>query len=315
MKRVVILLLINLSCLFADNGWETINSEKFSYYLSSMDCYGENKFAACCSGTLALSEDGGLTWKEIYVGVETGLNSVIFQDSVNIWLVGQSGIIIKYNIAENKYYDKSIGGYQDLDKIIFYDNDNSLISNSLGTIYRTTNNGDYWDSVFSTDGYEVSSFAIKNNEIFMSSNKEKPADSKIYSSKDGGKSWDLITRIKNERVNVLSVYNDEIWAGGYFGLLMKSTDNGISWKWYNKKSNINIWSLIISEDSIYAASKWHSDGVLKSDKGNGKWTLDMKIQESWINTLISNGKYLLTSTSNRITTDEGKYEIKRKKIE
>ena len=54
--------------------------------------------------------------------------------------------------------------------------------------------------------------------------------------------------------------------------------------------------------------------VLKSDKGNGKWTLDMEIQQSWVNALISNGKYLFTSTSNRITTEDGKNEIKRKKI-
>ncbi len=103
-----------------------------------------------------------------------------------------------------------------LDGILFTEN-------LLGEIYRSTNNGDFWDS--------ISTISIRSNvtlSLFAS-------DSALFTiisgiilrSLDQGYTWDTVKSDFGTKTMV--AVGNKIFAGGYYGIIL-STDNGKTWK-------------------------------------------------------------------------------------
>lgn len=324
MKKILFMLLMNCSLLFAQNNWEIVYNTDDPYFnIWGLESYAQNTVSATGNnGFFIISKDTGQTWKEVYLGTNAQLWDISYVDEQNIWICGYKGTIVKYNSNENKYFDFSIDSKYDIKSICFVNNLTGLAGSKKGIVFMTKNGGKTWDSILFTRGFELTKIRMKNSKegyilcspqyIKIDNKNVKNKDSRIYKTLDGGLTWKVLVDIKDEDINNILFNDNNIWIVGFNGLIIKSSDGGITWEWLKKDFNENIWSMVLNKDEIYVAAGWQNYGIGKSSFNSKSFELDFDSQGTTIFRLTGNGEYLFTEISDgRI---DGIHEILRKKI-
>ena len=263
------------------NTWDTlytIPNYNFNRNIKDLKINNNNMTIVGYDGLIANSNDYGKTWNEMYVGTNAELNKIFYTNNTNFWISGNKGTLIKYNLETKKYQDYSINSDFQINSIYFSDENNGLLASTYGFmnhkdgyLLKTTDGGIKWDTVLKKINFEpkedtynnvkinVTNFSFSN--IIMKNNLEGYVlgcsytldKSFIYETKDGGNKWKLIITLPDELVYGMSIIDNEIWLVGKDGLMCKSSDEGKSWKWYNKNKNETIFK-IKKQDNIYIIS-------------------------------------------------------------
>ena len=117
-----------------------------------------------------------------------------------------------------------------------------------GFIYRSTNNGNSWDTVFNTNGLRIWNFAISGNYIFAGCDAHtNPMWANIFRSTDNGTSWNLSSSgIPGGDISV-KVYGNNLYAVANRTGIYLSTNNGSSWStvWFSSLQ-LHLFDLAIS---------------------------------------------------------------------
>ncbi|TAL66814.1 MAG: hypothetical protein EPN82_16975 [Bacteroidetes bacterium] len=323
MKKLLFILLINCSLLFAQNNWELVYHSDGPAPLWALETYGKNIITgAGNNGFFFISKDTGQTWEEVYIGTDAQLWGISFIDESNIWICGHKGTIIKYDSKENKYFDFAIDSKYDLKAISFIDNNTGLAGSDNGVVFRTSNGGKTWDSIFFTQGFKLKKIKMKNSEegyilccplyVKVANKNVKNKDSRIYKTFDGGLSWKILTNINGEDINNILFKNDDIWIVGNDGMIIKSSDGGITWEWFKKNFSEHIWNIYIDNENLYVVAGWSHFGVGKSSIYNKSIALDFSSEKFPTFMLAGNGEYLFTEYIDGEIG--GFHEIWRKKL-
>ncbi len=97
-------------------------------------------------------------------------------------------------------------------------------------------------------------------------------DGNIYSSTDGGTTWDTATTAAQDGIaDITFISSTEAWAVGDDGLILNSTDGGSTWSSVTSGASSNLESIFfVNSTTAYIAGR---DGtILKSTNGGTSWT-------------------------------------------
>lgn len=110
-------------------------------------------FADNCHGLISGAEglmlrtgDCGQSWQRIAVPTENHIFS-IFQLGDRIWGVGQEGVIVAYDPAQDKFENMPSNIYTWLDSVWFFDADNGIAIGGRGHVLTTSDGGRTWKKI------------------------------------------------------------------------------------------------------------------------------------------------------------------------
>lgn len=172
-------------------------------------------------GNIAYSTNGGTTWNIQNIGTIDSLFASAFLDNTNGYVVGNNGVIFNYN--GSNWTQQTSGTSNSLRGIAFSDTD--IISVGFnGTILRSTGNG-VWAPRTSPYNSNYRGIAFNDAGIGLAVGDL----GRIVRTTNHGLTW--TPALSGVPVNFTSVAisGDSAWAVGNGGIIYKSFDAGITW--------------------------------------------------------------------------------------
>lgn len=252
-----------------DNGanWETKNQNLFLASINDL-AFGENEIFAASRNGIFYSSDEGNTWSKRNHGLPSYLvtkiyksnNDVLFvsvlnngvfssTDNGNTWSPSNTGINSNFNV---NYFGETEGYLYAL----------SINSFDTVSLFRSSNNGSFWENVFTRSGFFLHNITIDTQDKIYIGGLDSTFQSVLYSSVDDGLNWTSINYQKSQlRFENLSSAGLDLYMTDAFNIL-KSTNGGDDWfeipngNWGNVQLNLmNVNSrgdiFLIVNNSIY----------------------------------------------------------------
>jgi len=239
-----------------DNG---LNWSQTSFITpTSLALNNSNIFAGSNSGVYT-SIDNGLSWTQTNLKCRdiyslAAYNSNIFAGSDNLLYTSNNGLnwqttlpTLTWNLAFNS---------------------TGLFAGTNNNLRFSSNNGQTWQLINSL-GYSgrITSLAVNGLNIFVGTwigNSQL-----IYYSTNNGQTWNS-PNIQYNGSGVFSIIANDttIFAGGKWGAIYKSTNNGLNWTTMSSISGYAVWALAIYGQYIFAGCY----GVFVSSNSGANWT-------------------------------------------
>jgi len=239
--------------------------------------FADDVFAAAVgdSGTIILSSDGGINWKNKKFNRQVSLSDIhCFPHGKTILVGDSSAIYYSMNYLDSLIQIPIVPGYTFF-KIKFINNDTGFITGNKGLILKTTNGGIIWSKVITNSNeiiFDVAffspqkGFAVGWNGLLM----------ETY---NGGDTWQISkTQLADNYLKSIDVNSkgDGLIVGGD-GIILHSSNSGESWKKIDMKTTGGFQKVkyISDEYAIIIGSR----GVIlvSKDKGNSWNVVDSKI--------------------------------------
>lgn len=172
-------------------------------------------------GNIAYSTNGGTSWTVQNLGTSDTLFASALLDNTNGYVVGNNGIIFKYN--GSNWTIQNSGTTNSLRGVAFSDTD--VISVGFnGTIIRSPGNG-VWSPIFSPFNSHYRAVAFNDAGIGLAVGDM----GRIIRTTDGGISWTPALSGVNVNFASVAISSDSAWAVGTEGVIYKSFDGGLTW--------------------------------------------------------------------------------------
>jgi photosystem II stability/assembly factor-like uncharacterized protein len=256
-------------------------------------------------GTIIRTMDGGATWIQQFSGTTENLKDVYFITSSTGIIVGTYGLILRTSDGGTTWTSKSLPSItNNLWGIAFIDVNNGLISGSQillattdsgltwnvkwstvsllidiamidpniwiavgsnGMIYRTTNAGTNWNSVFYGDFYSSISFSNATNGVVVG------GSGKIRRTTNGGVDWILQTSGTTDNlIDVLFTDATNGYAIGWNGTILKTSDGGVNWSPQASGTTFNLLGICFPDfNNGYIVGEWGT--ILKTTNSGTNW--------------------------------------------
>ncbi|MBR9979233.1 MAG: choice-of-anchor D domain-containing protein [Bacteroidetes bacterium] len=185
--------------------------------------------AVCGGGLILRSEDQGVTWTDISAPIGTDITSIDFFDAQHGFAVQKPKYLLRTTDGGVTWTDTSFV-VNELTQVRFADATNGwLVSNSTGSVFRTTNAGASWDFI-----------AVEQPRRFTFHAVHPVSDQKtlllgtggaIFLTEDGGQSWTQGgTAITRRHFNSITALSDSsAWVFGN-GSAYRTVDAGVTWQ-------------------------------------------------------------------------------------
>jgi photosystem II stability/assembly factor-like uncharacterized protein len=178
---------------------------------------GQRLVAVGERGTVLLSDDHGVSWKQAQVPVQTTLTTVRFADERTGWAAGHSGVILR-SIDAGASWHKQLDGIQAAALALQAaqrTGDAKAIADA-GRLVEEGADKPFFDLEFidTQRGFAVGAYGL------------------IFATLDGGKTWAFVgSRLPNPKslhLYGLRAHGNTLLIAGEQGLLLRSTDGGLS---------------------------------------------------------------------------------------
>lgn len=264
-------------------------------------------------------------WQKLKKVVSDPLLSVSIYDSLNVLASGSDGTIVRTTDGGETWKIDSFPSIQTVHQIISINKDIALAFTSQDGVYKTINSGKKWFKVSDLhfgvdfinlvdDGLNTSTFyGVRNNLEF-------------YKSIDSGSTWTFVCRIPtNYQLYSLKFIDDNVgYVCGVNGILLKTTDAGITWEKIARGLTSNTYRDIVSiKDSLYLIGYDASarSSIYSTPIGQDNWELVSELGYPGIYTLSKSGKvWWITAEREMIRLDDltlnitKQYEIRGENI-
>lgn len=201
-------------------------------------CFPTKKEGWACGrwGTILHSADGGNSWSGQISGADVTLVSIFFADALNGWAVGVKGSILHTTDGGKTWHAQNSPVGFLLRDVYFVSTGIGWIVTERTHILHTEDGGATWKVQFSDKDFELKALHF-SDEV---SGWAVGEFGFIYHTADGGKTWKRQAgqyEINEEGelegavtlFDVIAVDSMNVWAVGMDGLVLRTTDGGLSW--------------------------------------------------------------------------------------
>lgn len=212
---------------------------------------GSVTVAVGTSGQIATSTDNGLTWTSASSGVSSELFRAERVGSSGFLVVGAiddgSGVILKSTNGTTFTRKTSSTGLSNNNYVTFISGTTYTVVGDGGRIQNSTNSGDTWsdaaDSAVETTNnlYSVAHNGTATVAVGASGTIIRSTDTNLWTTITSGTSANLHT--------IITVGTDFYISSKDNGVILKSTDNGLSWSTFTNLSQV-IYNMYYSDNRM-----------------------------------------------------------------
>lgn len=226
-------------------------------------------------GFILKTTDTGNTWSAINTGIDNyWISDLSLPDEKTIFVVGQSGQILKSSDAGMSWQKQNTNTTENLNAVFFLNANTGYVVGDNRTILKTTNGGNTWISQVSPQTQHLYSAYFKDLNTGYIASYDWGVDSctVLLTTTDGGSNWKKkrIGRISYPR-KIVFVNQDTAFIAGDFGGILKTTDGGTNWKESFQHGNSYSDMFFTNENTGYVIGE---DGEISMTENCGKdWTV------------------------------------------
>ncbi|GGF32114.1 YCF48-related protein [Echinicola rosea] len=246
MKHHLLLIFFFLSLLqqaFAQN-WQRISDRGNEL----TDIHWVNEDVAFISGDQIMlkTTDGGESWSEMSMPLETKLLSVDFQNHQTGAMAGENGALLHTDDSGQSWKIINLNTTEDILSVNYLSEDDIWIAGTSGTLQHSSNGGDAWASVTLGITADINTLFFTDNKVGYLGT----SSGAIYKTSDGGQTWQPVTLPVSTAVNDLYFVNDTTgYAVGDNGLILKTIDAGDNWAFVQSGTNYNYMQVAFNRDN------------------------------------------------------------------
>ena len=191
---------------------------------------GDRLVAVGERGHILLSDDSGVTWRQVSVPTRATLTAISFVDPDTGWAVGHDAVVLRTADGgeswELQYDDPD---YETpLMDVLFADTQSGFAVGAYGLFLETTDGGDTWGQRWVTeDDFHFN--AILNpapGHWFMAGEAGG-----LYRSDDDGQNWQVLeSPYLGSFFGAMALGRDDLLVFGLQGNMFRSSDGGDSWR-------------------------------------------------------------------------------------
>lgn len=248
----------------------SIQSQSFNSIYSTN---GTILWLAGNNGLIYRSGDGGQSFSDKSQGTA---NSDSNQSSRQIFICGSAGTLLKSTNQGVNFTQSIINAGENLTSVFFFDASTGWISTGTGKIYYSTNGGNNWSQ-------QNSPTANYLNKIKFSTALTGIAcgiNGTFIKTTNGGVNWSSVTIPTSKEIFSLDIKGNMIFAVSKDGIILKSTDVGVTWSIIKYKAVIapDVTGIAIPNDStVYICGE---GGFIQKSTNKGV-TFDNQNNPSW----------------------------------
>lgn len=257
--------------------------------------------------------NGGVNWANVYTSSSSYINNIGGADAQTVMASFYNGTLLRTTNGGTNWTETAGALFSSVYNISFLNSTTGFATGGYGKVSRTTNAGATWDSI-NTPQVDWSLFQIKPvsaTEVYAAGH-----PTYLYKTTDMGTSWTSLS------ISVPNVY-PYIWysvdksggnliISGDYGLVAKSTNDGVSWTSNNIQYNTQIMNDIQSlpGGKIWFAGRPNTLGMqilYSSNNGNSFTTFGTGGTEEFfaISMLNANTGYVSANNSKVFKTTNG----------
>ncbi len=263
---------------------------------------------------------------EIQLDVEgfTFLDRICFIDSLNGWAIGGTTIgsggpyFYTTDGGENWYLDDDWWDVAGGD-IVFVNRDTGFIATQHGKIYKTTDNGQTWDTIHTPATQDVIHlFFVDENNGWATLGSY--SEGKILHTIDDSDNWELQSFIESVNANIESLFfinEDEGWGGGDYStggidysVIKYTNDKGENWiEKYISTTQYYWFQDIFFTDTLQGwvvgqKSSINTYLLLHTEDGGETWTEQTLAENSYGSPTRANCVFFVNDTVGWVGTGE-----------
>ena len=267
MKRIFLILglILTYNFSFAQQGWVPVTVDPY------VDIYFDFSFPNSQTGyglsvgfQVIKTTDGGLSWN-VVASEGRDVQAIYFVNSETGFVSGDYGMIFK---TTNGGYNWDIN-FQSNDQRyiddIFFSDENTGYACSLQEVYKTTNQGNSWDTLRNgLSNWLFKIYFVNNNTGFVS------GYDGIFKTTNGGLNWFNVSSI-NAAWGLTFINEVTGYAGRFFSdKIYKTTNSGNNWDIVFSDDTLDVHCIFtIGADTIYAGTDKAS--IIKSTNAGLTW--------------------------------------------
>lgn len=178
------------------------------------------------SGTLLMTDSGGVVWEAQDSGTASDLRGVSFVDALNGWAVGGNGVIVHTTDGGITWSAQTSGTTTPLRAVDFFDANNGVAVGTGGRIIRTADGGATWTTGNSNTGEILYGVSMAS----ASTGWAVGASGTICKTTNGGATW-TIQKASTSLVlsSIYAIDTNTALLVGASGTVARTTNGGTSW--------------------------------------------------------------------------------------
>jgi photosystem II stability/assembly factor-like uncharacterized protein len=215
---------------------------------------GQRLVAVGERGTVLLSDNHGVTWKQATVPVQATLTTVRFVDTSTGWAAGHLGVVLRSEDGGATWH-KQLDGIQAA-ALVLQAAQKSGDARQIANAQRWVEEGadkPFFDLEFvdTQRGFVVGAYGL------------------MLATADGGKSWAVVSLPNPKSLHLygLRAHGSTVLIAGEQGLLLRSTDGGLSFQALESPYKGSFFGLLHTTGDVWVAFGLRGSAYRSSDAG------------------------------------------------
>lgn len=303
--RILSTLVLFPALLSAQPAWEWVNPAPQGKTILDAVYLGGNVLACGEGGLFMISRDKGITWETRDLSNTLNFNALAFTDTLNGILVGDNGIIYKTTDGGLTFGEIVSGVSDDLYSVSHINGSHFSAIGSNGTVLKSSDGGSSWSRTVIQGAPTVNSLAIINQDIWVAGGE----NGKIFRTVNSGADWVEVYSIAGKQISDLQLKDGFLYAAGYLGTMLRSSDNGVTWSLIQPPGTNWLKDIRPASGSLLYASGLNGF-VAVSENGGDTWTASAALTTNTIqrSVLLENNEILFLGDKGLVlsSTDSAK---------